>query len=125
MKKKIAYAMFTGCMIVAAFTFGRCTKGNSAAAKAVNEHNEVTGTTWSDMYIEQDAPEIIDWNSDGYELSMTLSDGSEIYAYKKENVDYPNDYLDLNEVNDWEVTESGLMLYTKSGDEYWFTRNAN
>ena len=117
MKKKIAYAMCTGCMIIAAFTLGRCTKGNTS--------EKATYVTWADMYCEQDEPEIVSWNSDGYELSMALSDGSEIYAYKKENVDYPNDYLDLNEVNDWEVTDTGLMLYTKSGDEYWFTRNAN
>ena len=117
MKKKIAYAVFTSCMIIAAFALGRCTKGNTSEKAAC--------VTWADMYCEQDEPEIVSWNSNGYELSMTLSDGSEIYAYKKENVDYPNDYLDLNEVSDWEVTDTGLMLYTKSGDEYWFSRKAD
>ena len=40
-------------------------------------------TAQADTY-SIDPADIVDWNTDGKELSMCLSDGSECYAYKKD-----------------------------------------
>lgn len=63
MKHKIIYALTTTALIVSAFLIGRNT------------------TNWADTYCTSTL-EITDWNTDGHELSMVLSDGREIYAYK-------------------------------------------
>ena len=63
MKRKIIYALTTAVLITFAFLIGRHT------------------TNWADAYCNASL-EITDWNTDGHELSMVLSDGREIYAYK-------------------------------------------
>lgn len=63
MKHKIIYAFTTATLILSAFLIGRNT------------------TNWADAYCNASL-EITDWNTDGHELSMVLSDGREIYAYK-------------------------------------------
>lgn len=63
MKRKIIYALTIVALIISAFLIGRNT------------------TNWADTYCNSSL-EIIDWNTDGHELSMVLSDGREIYAYK-------------------------------------------
>ena len=32
------------------------------------------------------------------------------------------EYLNMNSVTDWNITETGLMLYTASGNEYYLER---
>lgn len=69
MKRKIAYGIVTTALVMGAFLIGK----NNA--------------NWADNYCKSDLT-ITDWNTDGSELSMTLSDGSEITAYKSESI-YP------------------------------------
>lgn len=63
MKTKILYLIATATLAISAFLIGRNT------------------TNWADSYCNSSL-EITDWNTDGNELSMVLSDGREIYAYK-------------------------------------------
>lgn len=63
MKAKILYLITTAVLIVSAFLIGKST------------------TNWADIYCNSNLT-ITDWNTDGHELSMVLSDGREIYAYK-------------------------------------------
>ncbi len=63
MKRKMTYLITTLVFILSAFLIGRNT------------------TNWADTYCNSSL-EITDWNTDGHELSMVLSDGREIYAYK-------------------------------------------
>lgn len=63
MKRKIIYALTTAVLILSAFLIGKLT------------------ANWADAYCNSNLT-ITDWNSDGHELSMVLSDGREIYAYK-------------------------------------------
>lgn len=63
MKRKIAYLIIIAALILSAFLIGRNT------------------TNWADTYCNSSL-EITDWKTDNHELSMVLSDGREIYAYK-------------------------------------------
>ncbi len=63
MKAKIAYAITTTALVMGAFLVGK------------------SSANWADTYCNSSL-EITDWNTDGHELSMVLSDGREIYAYK-------------------------------------------
>ena len=42
-------------------------------------------TNWDTEYMYSNL-KIVDWNTDGEELAFTLSDGTELYAYKTESV---------------------------------------
>lgn len=36
--------------------------------------------------------------------------------------DFHNDYINMNDIVDFEATETGLMIYTSSGDSYYWER---
>ena len=63
MKVKIIYTLTTAALIVSAFLIGK------------------SSANWADAYCNSNLT-ITDWNTDGHELSMVLSDEREIYAYK-------------------------------------------
>lgn len=68
-----------------------------------------------------DPAEIIDWNTNGEELSMCLADGSECYGYRKTD-EYGDKrcYIACKEVISWEVNDGELTVYTVNGDSYKF-----
>lgn len=99
MKKKIAYILMTAALVMGAFLIGR----NNA--------------NWSDVYNKSDLT-ITDWNTDGSELAMFLSDGTEIYAYKSETI-YPaehKNYVGFDEIE----SANGNQIITKDGNVYTF-----
>lgn len=63
MKRKIAYILITLALVMSAFLIGK------------------SSANWADTYCNSSL-EITDWSTDDNELSMVLSDGREIYAYK-------------------------------------------
>lgn len=102
MKKKIAYGIVTTALVMGAFLIGR----NNA--------------NWADNYCKSDLT-ITDWNTDGSELSMTLSDGSEITAYKSESI-YPAErkqYVSFDEIE----SANGNKIITKDGNVYSIEEN--
>ena len=102
MKKKIAYILTTAALVMGAFLVGR----NNAS--------------WADNYCKSDLT-ITDWNTDGSELSMTLSDGSEITAYKSESI-YPAErkqYVSFDEIE----SANGNEIITKDGNVYSIEEN--
>lgn len=68
MKKKIAEAILTVALIVGAFLVGKYTE-----------------IPWYDGYVKSNVT-VTDWNTDGDTLSLMLSNGTELYAEKSENV---------------------------------------
>ena len=54
-----------------------------------------------------------DWNTDGHELSLTLKDGSEWYAYKEQS-----DIINLNNVAGFSLDGDILELEMESGDVF-------
>lgn len=105
MKKTI---IVTGTLMAAAFFIGQST-GNQVKAN--------TG------YMI-DPAEIVDWNTDGKELSLCMSDGSECYAYKQEdcfNVK-KKDYLALKNISEVRATGKGFYIIDTDGEEYFFEK---
>lgn len=105
MKKKI---IITGTLMAAAFFLGQST-GNQVKAN--------TGYTI-------DPAEIVDWNTDGEELSLCMSDESESYAYKQKdcfNVK-KRDYLALKDISEVRATSKGFYIIDTDGEEYFFEK---
>lgn len=102
MKKKIAYTVITVALVVSAFLVGK----NNA--------------NWADNYCKSDLA-ITDWNTDGSELAMFLSDGTEIYAYKSENIYSPEhkNYIPLQDIE----SVDGNQIITKDGNVYTIEEN--
>ena len=102
MKRKIAYTIITAALVVSAFLVGR----NNA--------------NWSKNYCKSNLT-VVDWNTDGSELAMFLSDGTELYAYKSETV-YPaehKNYVAFDEIE----SANGNQIITKDGNVYTFKEN--
>lgn len=102
MKKKIAYIFTTVALVMGAFLIGK----NNA--------------NWADNYCKSDLT-ITDWNTDGSELAMFLSDGTEIYAYKSENIYSPEhkNYIPLQDIE----SVDGNQIITKDGNVYTIEEN--
>ena len=103
MKKKIICTLFTVIIAASAFLMGYTTTATEKTMIA--------------------AENITDWNTDGKELSLMLSDGTEVYAYKSSNVyGEKRAYIPCNDVASWKVTDEGLTIITSDGNEYVFEK---
>lgn len=102
MKRKIAYIFTTAALVMGAFLVGK----NNA--------------NWADNYCKSDLT-ITDWNTDGSELAMFLSDGTELYAYKSENIYSPErkNYIPLQDIE----SVDGNQIITKDGNVYSIEEN--
>lgn len=104
MKKKIIATLFTAIIATSAFLMG---------------HATTTATEKTLIAVE----DITDWNTDGKELSLMLSDGTEVYAYKSSN-EYGEKcaYIPCKDVNSWKITNKGLTIITTDRNEYVFEK---
>ena len=104
MKKKIICTLFTAIIATSAFLMGHAT--TTATEKTMIAAENIT-----------------DWNTNGEEISLMLSDGSEVYAYKSSN-EYGEKraYIPCKDVNSWKITETGLTIITEDGNEYVFEK---
>lgn len=67
--------------------------------------------------------DVTDWNTDGEELSLMLSDGTEVYAYKSRDVyGEKRAYIPCKDVASWKVTDEGLTIITENGNSYYFEK---
>lgn len=103
MKKKIIATLFTAIIAASAFLMGHATTATEKTLIAVED--------------------VTDWNTNGEEISLMLSDGSEVYAYKSVN-EYgeKRDYIPCNDVASWKVTDEELTIITSDGNEYVFEK---
>lgn len=105
MKNKIVYLTLTAVISVAAFLVGKITS-EPKPGEVINPET------------------VIDWNTDGEELSISTSDGQEYYCYKSDDI-YNSNYFDISQVVDFVATEDGLQLYTADGFGYYWEREEN
>ena len=103
MKKKIIATLFTVTLAASAFLMGHATTASEKTMIAVEN--------------------VTDGNTDGKELSLMLSDDTEVYAYKSSNVyGEKRAYIPCKDVNSWKVTDKGLMIITEDGNSYYFEK---
>lgn len=104
MKKKIITTLFIAIIATSAFLMGHAT--TTATEKTMIAAENIT-----------------DWNTNGEEISLMLSDGSEVYAYKsRDEYGEKRAYIPCKDVNSWKVTETGLTIVTTDGNEYVFEK---
>ena len=104
MKRKILATLFTVAIATSAFIAGYAT--TTATEKTMIAVEDVT-----------------DWNTNGEELSLMLSDGTEVYAYKsRDEYGEKRVYIPCKDVNSWKVTDEGLTIITTDGNEYVFEK---
>lgn len=112
MKKKITYITITAALSVAAFFVGKNTVKPEIIQAPVNFE------TYCQM-----AESIVDWNTDGHELSLSTVDGYEIYSYRSEDVyGERRSYIPLGDIVDYIAGEDGLQIYTSDGCGYWWEK---
>lgn len=103
MKKKIIATLFTAIIATSAFLMGHATTATEKTMIAVED--------------------VTDWNTNGEELSLMLSDNTEVYAYKSvDEYGEKRAYIPCKDVNSWKVTETGLTIVTTDGNEYVFEK---
>ena len=103
MKKKIIATLFTVALAASAFLMGHATTATEKTMIAVED--------------------VTDWNTNGKELSLSLSDGLEVYAYKSRN-EYGEKraYIPCKDVASWKVTDEELTIVTTDGNKYVFKK---
>lgn len=70
-------------------------------------------------YADSFVVDIVDWNTNGTELSLMTSDGYEFYAYKSaDEYDFNKAYVGLDDITDVEKAEGKIRIYTKDGNVY-------
>ena len=126
MFKKLTISLLTLTTIFSGISAYNTTKTAAESVKAESRQNSASETRKLDYSQEQDysyadafVTDIVDWNTNGTELSLMTSDGYEFYAYKSQNeYDFNKAYVALDDITDVEKTEGKIRIYTKSGNVY-------
>lgn len=92
-----------------------------ATASALIGQNAIISATNNDTISVEN---IVDWNTNGRELSISLSDGTEVYAYKSEDVYKPEriQYIATRNIVDVQNTETGFTIICADGSGYYFEK---
>ena len=126
MFKKLTISLLTLTTIFSGIAAYNTTRSAAEPVKAESRQNSASETRKLDYSQEQDysyadafVADIVDWNTNGEELSLMTSDGYEFYAYKSQNkYDFNKAYVALDDITDVEKTEGKIQIYTKSGNVY-------
>lgn len=130
MFKKLVITLLTATTIFSRISAYNTTKTAAEPAKAESRQNsatEITSETQKlDYSQEQDYSyadafvcDIVDWNTNGEELSLMTSDGYEFYSYKSaDEYDFNKAYVALDDITDVEKEEGKIRIYTKDGSVY-------
>lgn len=103
MKKKIIATLFTVTLAASVFLMGHATTATEKTMISVED--------------------ITDWNTDGKELSLSMSDGTEVYAYKSvDEYGEKRAYIPCKDVASWKVTDEELTIITEDGNSYYFEK---
>ena len=71
---------------------------------------------------------IVDWNVSGDEMAFQLSDGTELYATKTENIYAPKfkQFVAFDEISDIvKANDNSITIYTTDGNSYSVNINQN
>lgn len=90
---------------------------NQSVKETVASHNP---DNWWKDYCESEIT-IVDWNCGSDEMAFQLSDGTELYATKTENIYTPKfrQYVAFNEIQDMSKASDGtITITTTDGNSY-------
>lgn len=128
MFKKLAITLLTATAIFSGVAALNTTiesvlrsRQNAATETTAEPHNAKLDYSQEQDYSYADAfvADIVDWNTNGTELSLMTSDGYEFYAYKSaDEYDFNKAYVGLDDITDVEKAEGKIRIYTKSGNVY-------
>ena len=129
MFKKLVITLLTATTIFSGISAYNTTKTAAEPVKAESRQNatEITSETQKlDYSQEQDYSyadafvcDIVDWNTNGEELSLMTSDGYEFYSYKSaDEYNFNKAYVALDDIVDVENTENKIQIITKDGNVY-------
>ena len=128
MFKKLVVTLLTATTIFSGIAAYNSTKTAAEPVKAESRQNSASeirngkldySTEQDYSYADAFVADIVDWNTNGEELSLMTSDGYEFYAYKSaDEYDFNKAYVGLDEIVDVEKTEGKIRVYTKSGNVY-------
>lgn len=128
MFKKLTVTLLTLTTIFSGISAYNTTRTAAEPVKAVSRQNSATETNNRklDYSAEQDysyadsfISDIVDWNTNGEELSLMTSDGYEFYSYKSaDEYDFNKAYVALDDITDVEKEEGKIRIYTKDGTIY-------
>lgn len=92
-----------------------------ATLSALIGQSAIISATNNDMISVEN---IVDWNTNGTELSISLSDRTEVYAYKSENVYKPEriQYIATGNIVDVQNTDTGFTIICADGSGYYFEK---
>lgn len=115
-------------LVITLLTATTIFSGIAAINTTVSRQNSATETHNGklDYSAEQDysyadsfVVDIVDWNTNGTELSLMTSDGYEFYAYKSaDEYDFNKAYVALDDITDVKKAEGKILIYTKDGTIY-------
>ena len=130
MFKKITITLLALTTIFSGISAYNTTKTAAEPVQAESRQNsatEITSETQKlDYSQEQDYSyadafvcDIVDWNTNGEELSLMTSDGYEFYSYNSaDEYDFNKAYVALDDITDVEKAEGKIRIYTKDGSVY-------
>lgn len=121
MFKKITVTLLTLTTIFSGISAYKTTKTasesrqNSASETRKLDYSQEQDYSYADSFVV----DIVDWNTNGTELSLMTSDGYEFYAYKSaDEYDFNKAYVALDDITDVEKEEGKIRIYAKDGSVY-------
>lgn len=117
MFKKLVITLLTATTIFSGIAAINTTvsRQNSASETRKLDYSQEQDYSYADSFVV----DIVDWNTNGTELSLMTSDGYEFYAYKSANeYEFNKAYVGLDDITDVEKEEGKIRIYTKDGSVY-------
>ena len=121
MFKKLVITLLTATTIFSGIAAINTTVSRQNSATEITSETQKLDYSQEQDYSYADAfvCDIVDWNTNGEELSLMTSDGYEFYSYKSaDEYDFNKAYVALDDITDVEKTEGKIRIYTKYGTIY-------
>lgn len=121
MFKKLVITLLTATTIFPGIAAINTTVSRQNSATEITSETQKLDYSQEQDYSYADAfvCDIVDWNTNGEELSLMTSDGYEFYSYKSaDEYDFNKAYVALDDITDVEKTEGKIRIYTKDGTIY-------
>lgn len=119
MFKKLVITLLTATTIFSGIATINTTVSRQNSATETNNRKLDYSAEHDYSYADAFVGDIVDWNTNGEELSLMTSDGYEFYSYKSaDEYDFNKAYVALDDITDVEKTEDKILIYTKDGTIY-------